>query len=187
MRIPILYFISLVGVIIGVPGLLDDIVVWRSWLTVEGWETWRYFSVYGGGAIAILPWVLYFYLRIFQGKYQRRLPYITLSIDELLDKFKEATALEINSYIGRRMQIKAIAQEVDRAWFGIWKNCYFVQCISGDGYNLEARFHSAWKKRLLKIKKGDEILIDGKIDAFQQLKLAWKNIELINCKLMDDS
>lgn len=143
------------------------------------WETWRYYSVYGGGAIAVLPWCLYFYLRYFQGKDQRGVPYITLSIGELLGKFKEETALEIDSYIGQRMQIMATVQEVGYSWCAIWRNRYSVRCISEDEYKLEARFHDTWKKRLLEIKKGDKILINGEIGNVLELKFS-----LVNCKLI---
>ena len=54
------FIFGLVTFIIGVPGYIDDIKTWKVWLTREGWTTWRYYAVYGGASIAVLPWIIYF-------------------------------------------------------------------------------------------------------------------------------
>ena len=52
---PLLWW-TLVGSAVSLPGLLDDIETWEKWLSMEGWESWRYFSVFGGAMIIILAW-----------------------------------------------------------------------------------------------------------------------------------
>lgn len=47
---------TVVAGVIGLPGLLEDIGTWEKWLTMEGWEPWRYWSVSAGVLIAILAW-----------------------------------------------------------------------------------------------------------------------------------
>ena len=177
---------------------------------MEGWERWRYYAVYGGALMAVLPWIIYF-LPLIMKKFQRatdadnknqnrqsivapspkelvkkskpepeKLEYIVLSPKELRDRVRGLTEIR-REKISKPYIGKKL--QVKIKVINVYENASLELTIFGeadDETSVFADFDNKWRDKVFGLNKGQQIIVDGKLEGLGGA------VNLCNCKIMKE-